>query len=331
LNILVTGGGGYVGSRLIRSLLDGKHKITILDLMMFGRDHLADLESNPNVTIIEDDIRNDDAVNKALQGIDSVVHLAGMANDPSCELEPRMSWQVNLEAPILFAEQSREAGVKRFIYASSTSVYGFFEKGEATEETPLNPLSLYAELKAAVEHILMKRSTKTFEVVSLRPATICGYSPRLRLDLVLNTFAKQAWFDGEITVFGGSQMRPNLTIADMVRAYEHVLNADSDLVAGEVFNVSAENMSVMDLAYLTRDTVRPDAKIRVIDEVDPRSYRVNSSKILDRIGYEPQQSLSDALLEIRDSFESGEISNPDAPIYRNVDRVRELQKDKVTD
>ncbi len=322
--ILVTGGGGYVGSRLIRSLLGRGDKTVILDLMLFGEDHLADLIQNPNVKIIRGDIRNDVLLKKALKDVDMVVHLAGLSNDPQCELDPRQSWQVNLEAPILLAELAREAGVGRFIYACSTSVYGKFDTGEATEDTPVKPLSLYAELKVAVESVILKRNREHFDVVSLRPATLCGYSPRMRFDLALNTFAKQAWFDGEITVHGGSQMRPCLTVDNMVHAYECVLDADSKDVAGCVYNVTQDNYTVMELAYLARDTVRPEARIRVTDHVDPRSYRVNSSRIREKLGFEPKQTLTEALLELRKVFESGEITDPDAPIYRNVALMKEI-------
>ncbi len=329
MKILVTGGEGYVGSCLVPRLLDSGHDVVVLDLMIFGGDHLRDHEQKANLEIIKGDIRDENVVKEALVGVNAIVHLAGMANDPSCDLDPELSRQINRDAPVRLADLAAEAGVQRFVYASSASVYGVYEDEEATEESPFRPVSLYAEYKGDVEKVLLERNRDGFEVVALRPATICGWSPRLRLDLALNVFSKQAWFDGVLCVHGGKQKRPNLTMKDMTRAYQTVLEAASEAVAGEVFNVGAENKSVLELAQLARDVVRKEAEIEIVPVVDPRSYQLNSEKIRKRLGFEPIHTLEEAVAELRDKFAEGAITDPNSPIYSNVRMMQRVQRELV--
>lgn len=315
-----------MGSCLVPHLLGLGHEVVVLDLMIFGDDHLRNHETEPLLKVLKGDIRDERIVRESLKGVDAVVQLAGMANDPSCDLAPDLSRQINRDAPIRLVELAKEAGAQRFIYASSASVYGVYEDEEATEESPFRPVSLYAEYKGEVEKIVLAQSCDYFEVVALRPATICGWSHRLRLDLALNTFSKQAWFDGVVSVHGGKQKRPNLTLKDMIRAYEAVLGAPSEDVAGEVFNVGAENKSVMELAHIARDIVRKEAEITIVPIFDPRSYQLNCDKIRDRLGFTPAHSLEEAVTELRDKFAEGAVKDPNDPIYLNVQMILKVQE-----
>ena len=214
-SVLVTGGGGYVGASLVPRLLGAGYQVKVLDLFMFGTEVLGNHGQNPNLTLFEGDLRDEELVAKSVEGCDAVVHLACISNDPSFELDPELGKSINFDAFEPLVKISREAGVRRFVYASSSSVYGVSDDPQVTESTELKPLTDYSRFKAECEPILLSYQTEEFSTVIVRPATVCGYSPRQRLDLVVNILTNHAVNSGKITVFGGDQMRPNIHIEDI--------------------------------------------------------------------------------------------------------------------
>ena len=301
MKLLVTGGCGYVGSQLVKELLLHDHSVTVLDTMWFGNY----LKKNDKLRIIKSDIRyTNDMDNEELFDVDVIFHLANIANDPSSEIDPRLTWEVNVLGSKLLVETAILNGVKRFIYASSGSVYGVKEEENVTEDLDLDPISDYNKTKMVSERVLMSYKDE-IEVYLLRPATVCGYSPRMRLDLTVNLLTQQAIEDGVITVFGGDQVRPNVHISDMVSAYLHFLSGDFET---GVYNVGFENMSVSQIASIVSERV--GVNIRVTESKDPRSYRLNSDKLLST-GFTPHHSVNDAVEEIIVAYKKNIIQTSD--------------------
>ena len=255
-HVLITGGAGYVGSLLAPQLLARGYKVTVFDIMYYGNDFLP--KDNPNLQVVKGDIRDTAALKGALDGVDAVISLACISNDASFELDEGLSTSVNLDAfePMVIA--AKEAGVKRFIFASSSSVYGVSESPDVTEDHPLVPLTLYNKYKGMCEPLLFKHQSDDFVCVTIRPATLCGYAPRQRLDVSVNILTNHAVTNGKITVFGGSQMRPNLHVQDMCDCYEMLLDLPDDKIAGETFNVAFQNMSIMQLAEIVKKVVQEE-------------------------------------------------------------------------
>lgn len=316
--IVVTGGAGYIGSRLVPVLLDLGAHVRVLDSLLFGDGGLAALRGNPRLDVFEGDIRDESAVREVLAGATAVVHLAAMSNDPSAELDEAVTRQVNLTAVSMLGRLAKESGVRRIVNASSASVYGVSELSEVGESAPIAPITLYAECKAQSEGVLLALNDGQFEVVSLRAATVCGWSPRQRFDLTLNIFTFQAMCEGRISVFGGEQLRPNIAIGDLVRAYVAALTAPGHAVAGEAFNVGDFNRSVRDLATLVRDEVRQDVPIVIVEQIDHRSYSLSSRKIIRQLGFRPLTGIGAAVRELADAISDGRITDPSADIHRNV-------------
>jgi nucleoside-diphosphate-sugar epimerase len=321
-NIYITGGAGYVGSMLTPKLLSQGRKVTVLDLMIYGEDVL---KPHPNLTIIKGDIRDTKLISESIKGHDAVIHLACISNDPSFDLSPELGRSINLDAfhPLVVA--SKKAGVNRFIYASSSSVYGIKEATNVNEEMLLEPLTDYSKFKAQCENILKDHQSPTFTTITIRPATVCGYSPRQRLDVVVNILTNLAFHKREITIFGGSQLRPNIHIKDMVDSYLALLDADTKIVEGEVFNVGDENRTVLELAQIVKSAVGNDVKLVTTSTNDNRSYHISSKKINDKIGYKTKRSIEDAVLELKKAFESGLL--PDSlenERYFNIKRMQNL-------
>jgi len=301
MKLLVTGGCGYVGSQLVKELLLHDHSVTVLDTMWFGNY----LKKNDKLRVIKSDIRyTNDMDNEELFDVDAIFHLANIANDPSSEIDPRLTWEVNVLGSKLLVETAILNGVKRFIYASSGSVYGVKEEENVTEDLDLDPISDYNKTKMVSERVLMSYKDE-IEVYLLRPATVCGYSPRMRLDLTVNLLTQQAIEDGVITVFGGDQVRPNVHISDMVSAYLHFLSGDFET---GVYNVGFENMSVYQIASIVSERV--GVNIRVTENNDPRSYRLNSDKLLST-GFTPHHSVNDAVEEIIVAYKKNIIQTSD--------------------
>ena len=310
MRLLVTGGCGYIGTVLTERLLLDGHQVTVVDTQWFGN-HLAE---HPELVVLKQDIRDSRAI--PVEGVDTVLHLANIANDPAVELNPELSWEVNVLAGQQLADLAVRAGVRQFIYASSGSVYGVKQEEEVTEDLALEPISVYNKTKMAAERVFLSyRDEMTVHCV--RPATVCGLSPRMRLDVAVNMLTYQALSGGQMTVFGGRQTRPNIHIKDMVGVYQHLL-ARPDLPTG-CYNAGFENLSILEVAELVQTEV--PAEIVVTESVDPRSYRQNSDKLCSS-GFTPAFTVSDAITDISRSFKEGTL--PDSPECFTVDWMRQL-------
>lgn len=333
-NVFITGACGYVGSVLVPRLLADGYVVTGYDEQYFG-DYLP---PHRNLRVIKGDIRDGVRLARYLRDADAVIHLACISNDPSVELDESLSRTINFEAfePMVIA--AKAAGVKRFIYASTSSVYGISDAPDVTEDHPLVPITLYNTYKGMCEPLLFKHQSLDFVCSVLRPSTICGYSPRQRLDLAVNILTNLAVNTGVITVYGGKQLRPNLHIEDMVDCYELMLQAPDALIAGETFNVGAANVSIADLAWVVLWRVTKEfpnmhaPTIETTDSVDPRSYQVNSAKIARRLGFRPQRTVEDAVRDLCAAFRNGWL--PDSLTddrYYNVRRMRAIWADLYKD
>lgn len=328
--VLVTGGAGYCGSRLVPQLLRSGYKLTVYDIMYFGDDFLP--KDNPNLTIVQGDIRDIKKLSNAMAGHDAVVSLACISNDASFELDENLSTSVNFEAfePVVLA--AKNAGVKRFLYASSSSVYGVSDQPNVTEDHPLLPLTLYNKYKGMCEPLLNKHIDDNFTGVTFRPATVCGYAPRQRLDLSVNILTNHAVNKNKITVFGGSQLRPNLHIQDYIDAVEMFLEAPAAKIQGEVFNVGYQNLSLTEIAKLVRKVVidefpdRADLEIVTTPSDDLRSYHINSDKVNRVLGFQPRHTIEDAVRELCAAFRDNLLPNSfEDDAYFNVKRLQRLK------
>ena len=295
MNLLITGGCGYVGSVLVPRLLEQGHLVRVVDTQWFGN-HLPEHSA---LTVTKEDIRNIQPT--LFADIDAVIHLANIANDPGVELNPALSWEVNVLATQQIAVMAVKAGVKQLIYASSGRVYGIKEEEQVTEDLDLVPISTYNKTKMIAERVLMSYANN-IRIHNIRPATVCGLSPRMRLDVSVNMLTHQALANHEITVFGGEQVRPNIHIQDMAGVYEHFL-AHPDLPSGE-YNAGFENISIGDLAQIIG--AQCDASIKMTPSNDPRSYRQNSDKLL-ATGFSPQFTVADAIAELSEAFAHGNL------------------------
>jgi nucleoside-diphosphate-sugar epimerase len=327
--VLVTGGAGYVGAVLVPQLLSRGYRVRVLDLYLYGRDVFADLEANPNLEEIVGDIRDPETVRTAVEGCDVVLHLACISNDPSFELNPELGKSINFDAFAPLVEASKRAGVSRFIFASSSSVYGVSDAPEVTETHPLRPLTDYSKYKAMCEPILLEEQSADFTALVIRPATVCGYSPRQRLDLTVNILTTHAYERGKITVFGGSQLRPHIHLRDLCQYYCELIEMDAEKVAGRVFNAGYQNNSVAELADIVARVVEQKLRKRVDIETtstnDPRSYHISSCKIQEELGLHPELKIEDAVAELIDAFEAGKIPNPlEDDHYYNVKLMKRV-------
>ncbi|MET4801293.1 SDR family oxidoreductase [Bradyrhizobium sp. LB11.1] len=324
-NVLVTGGAGYVGHVLVPRLLADGYNVTVYDLLFFG----CRLPNHPNLRVVKGDIRDTAKLATYLHGQDAVLHLACISNDASFELDENLSKTINYDCfePMVIA--ARKAGVKRFVYCSTSSVYGVSDAPNVTEEHPLVPLTLYNKFKGMCEPLLWKHKADDFTCVTMRPATVCGYSPRTRLDLSVNILTNHAVNKSVITVFGGKQMRPNLHIEDMVDAYRLMLTAPHDKIHGETFNIGFENHSIADLATMVKSVVEANGR-RAIGIVttpsdDNRSYHVNSDKIRRVLGYAPARTIEDAMRDLTRAFVNHLLPNSfDDDWYYNVRTMKKL-------
>ena len=323
--VLVTGGAGYVGAVLVPKLLAAGYKVTVLDLYLYGEDVLKDCRKHGGLREVKGDIRDPEAVKQALEGCDSVIHLACISNDPSFELNPELGRSINLDAFVPLVRAAKSAKVKRFVYASSSSVYGVKEGVEVTEDLSLEPLTDYSRFKAECEALLEQERAPGFTTVTIRPATVCGYSPRQRLDVVVNILTNLGYHKGEISVFGGNQLRPNIHIEDMTDAYLLLLSAADKEVDGKIYNAGYENHSVMQLAEMVRRNVGDHAKLEVRPTNDLRSYHVSSRKIKDELGFETSHSIEDAVVDLINAFKVGKLPNSlDDPRYFNIKMMQKV-------
>ena len=324
-HVLVTGGAGYVGAVLVPKLLQAGYAVTVLDLYLYGEEALKECRAHPGLREIKGDIRDGKAVKQALEGCDSVIHLACISNDPSFELNPDLGRSINLDSFVPLVRAAKDAGVKRFIYASSSSVYGIKEGVEVTEELSLEPLTDYSKFKAECEILLSREKAPGFVTVTIRPATVCGYSPRQRLDVVVNILTNLGFHKGEISVFGGAQLRPNIHIEDMTDAYLLLLSAAEKDIDGKVFNAGYENHSVMQLAEMVQRNVGQHVKLAVRPTDDLRSYHVSSRKIKDELGFEASHSIEDAVIGLIKAFKDGKLPDSlDDPRYFNIKMMQKV-------
>ncbi|MEK6969350.1 MAG: SDR family oxidoreductase [Nanoarchaeota archaeon] len=326
--MLVTGGAGYVGAVLVPELLKKGYKVTVLDTFWFWNSpeeyvKAIEAENDTNLTLVKGDLRNKTDINRALNGAESVIHLACISNDPSSELNSEFTHSINYGGSINVIDLSKASGVKRFIYASSSSVYGIKEEPNVTEELELQPLTQYSKLKVEIEHYLIHQIDENFKGAIIRPSTVCGYSPRQRLDVVVNILTNFAVNKGKIKVLGGSQLRPNIHIKDMVRAYELLLEAPLDKINKKTYNAGYENLKVMEIASLVKEVVG-EVEVTVEETDDPRSYHVCSNKIKNELGFETKHTVKEAIAELKEAFKSGKLKNLEDDNYFNVKRMKKI-------
>lgn len=328
--IFITGGAGYCGSRLVPQLLDAGHSVTVYDILYFGKEFLP--LNHPKLKVVEGDIRDAKRIEQECAGHDIFVSLACISNDASFELDEALSTSVNMNAfePMVLA--AKKAGVSRFIYASSSSVYGVSDQPNVTEDHPLVPLTLYNKYKGLCEPLLAKHTDSKFVGATFRPATVCGYAPRLRLDLSVNILTNHAVTNNKITVFGGAQLRPNLHVQDYCDVIKLLMDAPKEKIANEIFNVGFQNMSIMDIALLVKKTVeqefseKKDIQIVTTPTDDIRSYHINSDKIKRALGFVPKHSIEDAVRDLCAAFKQGMIPNSfEDDRYYNVKRLKRLK------
>jgi len=329
-NVLISGGAGYVGTLLAPQLLAAGYNVAVYDVMYYD----CELKPQPRLKIIEGDIRDTAKFRDACWGVDAVIQLACISNDAGFELDEQLSEQINYKCfePMVMA--AKEQGTQRFIYASSSSVYGYSDAPRVTEEHPLVPLTLYNKFKGLCEPLLFKHQSKDFVCVTIRPATICGYSPRQRLDLSVNILTNHAVHNNKITVFGGEQQRPNLHIQDMCDLYKLLLELPDEKIAGETFNAGYQNQSIMEIARIVKNVVQEefpekgDIPIVTTPSNDTRSYRITSDKIASKLGFKPQYTIEDAVRDLCRAFKEGKL--PHSMTDERYFNVKMLKKKRAT-
>lgn len=322
--VLVTGGAGYVGSALVPQLLAAGYAVNVLDLYLYGTE-LFCAHRGPRLREVLGDIRDPEVVAKAMEGVDAVIHLACISNDPSYDLDPALGRSINYDAFRPLVRAAKAAGVQRFIYASSSSVYGIKAEPDVHEELPLEPLTDYSKFKALCEGVLAEEREPGFVTVTVRPSTVCGWAPRLRLDLVVNILAANAWFHRKIRVFGGAQMRPNIHIADMVGVYLDLLAQPDERIDGEIFNAGCENLTVAELARLVQRNVGGDVGVEIVPTNDNRSYHVSAEKMQRVLGFTTKHTIADAVIELCGAFADGRVAAMNDPLYHNITRMQQVQ------
>jgi len=320
--VFITGGAGYVGAVMVPHLLEQGFEVTVLDLMIYGK-HV--LQKHDNLNAVKGDIRDQDLLKKIIPGHDVVIHLACISNDPSFELNPDLGKSINLDAFRPLVEISKNSNVKRFFYASSSSVYGIKDEPNVHEKMELEPLTDYSIFKADCEKILAEYQSEDFTTATIRPATVCGYSPRQRLDVVVNILTNLAYHKREISIFGGDQLRPNIHIADMVEAYMVLLRAPKEKIAGQIFNAGYENQSVKDIAEIVKNTVGSDVKLITTPTDDNRSYHISSNKIKTELGFVAKHTIKDAVEGLCEAFDKKLLPNSlEDQMYFNIKRMQNI-------
>ena len=319
--ILVIGGGGYVGTALVDQLIEKNYIVTVYDLFIFGN-HLI---QHKNLNVIYGDIRNLEKLKKIIKNFDSIIHLACISNDPSFDLDPILGRSINFDPFEELVKISKDSGVSRFIYASSSSVYGIKSEKNVSEDSSLEPLTDYSKYKVMCEEILLKFNDKNFNCTIIRPATVCGYSRRQRLDLVVNILTNNAFNQKKIKIFGGEQLRPNINIFDICNSYVYILNQPKKKINGEIFNVGYENFSVSKLSDLVKNSMPFNIEVEKVMTNDNRSYHISSDKIKQKIGFENIKIIKDAIDDLVQAFKKNLFSEPlSNEMYVNINRMKSI-------
>lgn len=316
--VLVTGGCGYIGSTLVPKLAQ-KYEVVVLDSILFDNP----LPSMSNVTIVKGDVRDIQLIHTVLYGCTDVIHLAAISNDPCSDLDPKVTYDVNRNAVISLVNTAKDCGVRRFISASTCSVYGSKEEESVTEDLTLEPITLYAKLKAETEEIVGSATNERFTTVSIRSATVFGLSPRMRFDLIVNAMTKSAITDGRITVHGGNQYRPNIHVDDLTDLFYSLVEIPEEIISGKVYNSGSVNYTAKEIADMVREetgaTIHIDTNI-----TDNRSYRMSSEKIENELGYKPKKTVRQGIGEIKNAFDEGHFANPNDNKYYNIRAMKEI-------
>lgn len=318
-SLLIVGGGGFVGTVLTQRLLDLGYNVRVLDTFWFG-DCLGE---NPKLSKIKGDMRDRDVVGQAMKGIDTVIQLACLSNDPMSDVNEELTKAINYTACKDVIHQAKEKGVKRFIYASSASVYGVRDEANITEDMVLAPITLYSQYKADIEQVLLEAADDDFTTVTLRNSTVSGYSPRMRLDLIISIFVMLALKKGSITIEGGQQLRPLIHMEDLIDFYVLLLDADREKIHREAFNVSTDNFKVLDVAKMVQ--ARIPCELEFVGFTDPRSYHVSTEKVHRVLGYQPKRPIAQAIDEVKEAFERGLINADDSRCY-NIKHLKLLME-----
>jgi nucleoside-diphosphate-sugar epimerase len=324
-NVLITGGAGYVGSALVPILLKKGYNVTVYDLYLYGN-VFDNIKNNSNLVEIKGDIRDKKKFIDASKNVDAIIHLACISNDPSYELNPKLGKSINYDAFFNLIEASEINNIKRFIYASTSSVYGIKKEKDVREVATCEPLTDYSKYKLECENVLLNYENHNLERIVLRPATVCGYAPRLRLDLVVNILTIHALINKKIKIFGGKQLRPNINILDIIRVYEILLDAPSNKINGKIFNAGYQNLSVMKIAELVKDTINDSLiTLEYIPTDDIRSYHINSDKIKNDLGFKPKYTVEQAVESLIIAYNKGLIKDGlTNPIYHNIKLMQSI-------
>lgn len=316
-NILILGGGGYVGCNLVRKLLNLGHKVVVYDLFLYKKEVFLDLKTNKNLKIIHGDIRDLNKLESILDNINIIIHLACISNDPSYELNPRLGEDINFTCFPKLLKSLEKFKLDQFIYASSSSVYGVKDEDSVTEDLKAEPMTDYSKFKLECEDILLNNEKGKFIKTIIRPATVCGYSERQRLDVIVNILTNHAFFNKKIIVHGGEQLRPNIHIDDMSESYIEVIK-NSEICNNEIFNVGDENYSVNKLAKMVKQAC-PEAELIKEEVVDQRSYKISSKKIFNKIGFKTKRSIKNAIEDLVEAFSEKKLINTfDNDEYYNI-------------
>lgn len=322
--VLVTGGCGYIGSRLVPALIRSGREVRVLDCQLFGNHLPEETLTDPNFSLTVGDVRNRDLLSRMVDGAGAVIHLAALSNDPSAELDPEVTRQINLLATLNLLRKARDAGTKRFVNASTATVYGVREESDVDETFEHRPITLYGKYKSETDLATTAENGSGFATVNLRSATVCGWSPRMRLDLTVNTLAEQAKNQGSIIVHGGAQRRPNIVIGDLVRAYLCLLDAPAEKIAGQSYNVCASNRTVLEIAHIVAGAVNPAATVTIAPIHDHRSYHISSRKAREVLGFEPKCDIRDGARDVASAIDHGLLTDTSNTIYRNVAHMRAI-------
>ncbi|NGX63686.1 MAG: UDP-glucose 4-epimerase [Candidatus Anoxychlamydiales bacterium] len=327
MKVFIPGGAGYVGSKLVPALLEEGYEVVVYDLFLYGDNIFDEIKDDSNLTLIKADIRDLNKIEKTIKGCDFVIHLACISNDPSFELNPKLGKSINLDCFEPFVKICKKNNIQRFIYASSSSVYGVKKEKNVTEDMTLEPLTDYSKFKVECEKILLSNLDDDFICTVIRPATVCGYAPRQRLDVIVNILTNLAYNRGKIKVIGGSQMRPNIHVDDMVRAYLAVLKAPKEKIQGEIFNAGYQNYTVMELSKIVKNLVskKRNVDLEVVPTNDNRSYHVSSEKLQKKLGFVAKFTIEDAVEGLIEAFEENKLKDSlNNKLYFNIETMKAI-------